>query len=51
MKTHKAGYKTDIALLAAEIHKRDKWMIVTVIGTMIGITSIAFAVLAAILSG
>ena len=51
MKTAQSEYKTDIANLAAELHKRDKWMIVTIMGTMIGVTGNAVAVLAAILSG
>lgn len=46
MKTMQAEYKTDIAHLAAEIHKRDKQMIITIVATMIGIASVAVAVLA-----
>ena len=51
MKTMQAEYKTDIARLAAEMHKRDRQMIITIVATMIGSVSVAVAVLAAILSG
>ncbi len=51
MKTMQAEYKTDIAHLAAEMHKRDRQMIITIVATVIGSISIAVAVLAAVLSG
>lgn len=49
MNTRQAEYKTDIARLAEDAAKRHTQMVLFTAGLFIGVTSVAVAVLAAIL--